>query len=636
MEKYFSSGEGPNVIHPEKPSAVGSRDSLNRNGRSEYQESKVLIDEEVDKILNHINSKLPPEVLSKLHVGATIKELLHNYFNQGFQNMFNRYVTTVEDEMAKKFRSLVDIEERKGLNRYTPKMIPKMLNDVGGMEKFNTGEVEKSLVNIYGHLQGHIQRGTYELEQETNSLLRQKQDVGAFIRGESSYSILKCAFKDNLIKPETVSDIHLSINVLDSELLMPIYHTQVTSELIIKNMISEAIFGLIDNEIDSINSALVEEAKDEMTNHQKIFSSINIVDKYFNTSDSSESSNKRYIAIGNKVVEAVKSVGQAVSQMDTDAFQISENIRRMIDNQNFKNRGFNAAVNSITAILDTSRMGYQYIENNKNSRILTVREYEDQEVVALPDEKYKIVMEYLDQDQLRENRLAYTQQCNDFEYELDKLWDISLDFYRRQKQEKGTVDYDDVVTQYKDKPQKQGFWSSIFGGSEIDEDVEDEKIWDEVTFIQPTESEVEKANTTFKGLTLKIRSKLAIIEERIKEIFDREYPVERLIIEERLNFLITSFDRFIQKYNPFHCQPGIVLQLDLTSIKRKNTTTKSISNVLNEFLHNVSKGFSDDAFADFNRRRSTDSTSDADDFTTFSEYSGGEQESESLAGVTDV
>ena len=134
---------GPDVVHPEKASAVGSRNSLNRNARDEYKESKYVVDEEVDKILNHINSKLPPEVLNKLHISSSIKELLHSYFNQGLHNMTNRYLTTVEDEMAKKFR---DFEQ--GLNKYTPGEVPKLLNQIGGEGKFNTTEVEKS-VNIY-------------------------------------------------------------------------------------------------------------------------------------------------------------------------------------------------------------------------------------------------------------------------------------------------------------------------------------------------------------------------------------------------------------------------------------------------------------------------------------------------------
>jgi hypothetical protein len=48
-----------------------------------------------------------------------------------------------------------------------------------------------------------------------------------------------------------------------------------------------------------------------------------------------------------------------------------------------------------------------------------------------------------------------------------------------------------------------------------------------------------------------------------------------------------------------------LLDVDITSIKRKKVTLDAMANVLNEFLHGVSKGFSDAAFASFSRRRST-------------------------------
>ena len=57
--------------------------------------------------------------------------------------------------------------------------------------------------------------------------------------------------------------------------------------------------------------------------------------------------------------------------------------------------------------------------------------------------------------------------------------------------------------------------------------------------------------------------------------------------------------------NPYHIQPGLILDMDITSIKRKKATLNGMANVLNEFLHGVSKGFQDAAFAAFSRRRST-------------------------------
>jgi hypothetical protein len=66
-----------------------------------------------------------------------------------------------------------------------------------------------------------------------------------------------------------------------------------------------------------------------------------------------------------------------------------------------------------------------------------------------------------------------------------------------------------------------------------------------------------------------------------------------------------EYYKFEYTINPYHLQPGILLDVDITSIKRKKATLDAMANVLNEFLSGVSKGFSDAAFASFSRRRST-------------------------------
>ena len=76
-------------------------------------------------------------------------------------------------------------------------------------------------------------------------------------------------------------------------------------------------------------------------------------------------------------------------------------------------------------------------------------------------------------------------------------------------------------------------------------------------------------------------------------------------MEERVQFLEKEFNKFDYKINPYHIQPGLLLDVDITSIKRKKATLDGMANVLNEFLHGVSKGFQDAAFAAFSRRRST-------------------------------
>ena len=56
--------KSPNVFHPEKPSAVGSRNSLAQEFRDQQNEAETVIREEVDKVMNHVMLK-PPKQFGK-------------------------------------------------------------------------------------------------------------------------------------------------------------------------------------------------------------------------------------------------------------------------------------------------------------------------------------------------------------------------------------------------------------------------------------------------------------------------------------------------------------------------------------------------------------------------------------------
>jgi hypothetical protein len=94
---------------------------------------------------------------------------------------------------------------------------------------------------------------------------------------------------------------------------------------------------------------------------------------------------------------------------------------------------------------------------------------------------------------------------------------------------------------------------------------------------------------------------------------------------ERLEWLEKEYYRFDYMINPYHLQPGLLLDVDITSIKRKKVTLDAMANVLNEFLHGVSKGFSDAAFASFSRRRSTVREDINQSFATITEEEGEEE-----------
>ncbi|MDR1047006.1 MAG: cytochrome C oxidase subunit II [Treponema sp.] len=591
--------KSPNVFHPEKPSAVGSRNSLAQEYRDQQSEVNQLLEEEVNKVIHHLNSKLPKDVLERLDVMGGMKEKLYNYFNQNYQNMFNRYMVTTEDEMVKKIRNFIDKEETKVLVRYTPKEVADLLDQVGGADKFNTGEIEKSIVNMYGHLQGHIQRGVNELETHTNSILRQKTDTGAFVRGENAYSIVKCAFKDNLFKPKTVSDVKLSVNILDSELISPIFHYQVTVEYLIKDLIAKHIIDTIDKDIEKYKDERIDQGLEELSDSEIIFKKIGSIETY--TDDKGDDpKSKRYTIIAKTLMEKISDLRAEIDPATFDQQNIRENIKKIVDIENIRNRGFNTAINSITSILDTSKMGYQYIENLKNAREVLIREYEDTDKANLPDERYQIRMRYFDQTQLIEERKAYDVQMKSFETEVQHLWDVLEVIYQDAKSPFKVTDFQDLAK--KERPRIRKLIKEK-SGEPAYEDIA--KVWDEVSFVRAAETEVERSNRSYIYEKDKIRQKIIIMRDRMKGMYDYQYPIERRVMEDRLSFLEMQYYDFEYLINPYHIQPGLLLDVDITSIKRKKATLDAMANVLNEFLHGVSKGFADAAFASFSRRRST-------------------------------
>ncbi len=487
----------------------------------------------------------------------------------------------------------------KVLTRYTPKEIAALLDEVGGMDKFNTGEIEKSIVNMYGHLQGHIQRGVNDLENLTNSLLRQKTDVGAFIRGENAYSIVKCSFKDNFNKPKTVADVKLSVNILDSELISPIFHYQVTVEYLIKDLLSKHIMDFIDKEIEGLKEKLIDEGKEELSDSEIIFEKMRRIQNHTDDEKDNPKSN-RYKILAKDLMSRLEGLRAEIDPETFDSLNIRENLKKIIDMENIRNRGYNTAINSITSILDTSKMGYQYVENLKNARELIIREYEDTDYNILPDERYQIKLKYYDNAQLIEARKAYDVQVTSFEVEVQHLWDVLEMVYEDSKFMKRITDFSDLAAIYKNKVRKK---IKAKTGDPLYEDID--KSWDEVSFVPPAETQVEIMNRTYLFEKDKAKKRLIMMRGKLQTMYGYRYPIQRRVMEDRLHFLETEFNKFDYMINPYHIQPGLLLDIDITSIKRKKATLDGMANVLNEFLHGVSKGFQDAAFASFSRRRST-------------------------------
>ncbi len=576
--------KGPNFVHPEKAGAIGSRNSIHRDTRDEYKESELLIEEEVSKVLHHIESKLPPEVLEKLNVSGNIKELLHNYYNQNFQNMLNRYLVTVEDEMSKKLANLVDDEEEKNLNKYHSKSVVELIERLGKGEPFLSSNTDRSVISVYSNLQEQLNRQMNDLELDTQKMLRGRSDIGAFVRGENAYSIVKCSLSDNALKPETVSDIDLVINITDAELLDPIFHYQVVSDTIVRDILSDRLINLIDKEIVELNAKFKNSNQDELNESDKIFEKLKRLEKYFDDDNQAYQDN----AAVNNFLQAIKGQGPELDKEDFDPLSIRANVQRIVDDENMRSRGFNKAVTAITGILDSSRLGYQHIESFKSTRKVVIREYGDTNNLSLPDERYTVTLAYYDDLQLREMRTAYCQQIEEFEAETQKLWSVLESIYELENSSGSHMDYDQVAAR-------------ILGTKVVNRSntLQGGKAWDEISFINPDKSSQEKLNETFGSLRRVLKKKYTLLRKRIQELYKFENPTERAIMDQRLDFIEKEFELFSRTFNPFHVQPGLVVDVTISTIKRQEITMDGMSNVLDEFLACVSKGFVDNAVEEF-------------------------------------
>jgi len=187
-----------------------------------------------------------------------------------------------------------------------------------------------------------------------------------------------------------------------------------------------------------------------------------------------------------------------------------------------------------------------------------------------------------------------------FETEVQHLWDILDVVYNDSKTFWKVNDFEDLARKSKHRVRKLIKEKT---GEPLYEDIA--KVWDEISFVKAAETEVEKSNRTYLWEKDRVRTRIIRMRDRMKRIYDFLYPIERRVMEERLTWLEKEYYRFDYMINPYHIQPGILLDVDITSIKRKKVTLDAMANVLNEFLHGVSKGFQDAAFASFSRRRST-------------------------------
>jgi hypothetical protein len=207
---------------------------------------------------------------------------------------------------------------------------------------------------------------------------------------------------------------------------------------------------------------------------------------------------------------------------------------------------------------------------------------------------------YYDQNQLRELKRLYDARIGAFLREVDAAWEVIHQMYESSKRKLGGS----VVKDFEDLARKIMPKAWVKQRTDINSDP-DELHWDKLQFRDSSNTFVEKNNRTYTIEIKNVGDKLNYLQDKLQAMYGYQNPVERVVVDERLNMLEKEFNSFIYEINPHHLQPGLLLDVDITTVKRKQFMMKMMANVLNEFLSGISQGFADAAFASFKRRRST-------------------------------
>ncbi|MDH4225982.1 MAG: cytoplasmic filament protein CfpA, partial [Deltaproteobacteria bacterium] len=427
-------------------------------------------------------------------------------------------------------------------------------------------------------------RGSTEFENATTAILMQRADVGGLVRGENAYSVVKASFRDNYFKPDKVMDITLAVNIRDAELVSAIVPYYMTTEHLIKEVIAKHIHHLVEKEVADVNHQLEVEGRPALGTNEGFFEKIKALENYVD--DSEGEGSKRYQFISKRFLDRIKGLGAEVEKVDFDQQETAQMVSSFLEKENLHNRGWSTAVNVLTSILDSSRMGYQHVDNSKHTRTLEIREYQQTDIMQLPDERYSITLNHYTPQMILEEQVAYTAQVSEFRREVMRLWSVVDKIYAEEKSRQKFKDWDDMVNATIGRS-GSGSW---FGTPGMSPDKE-EKLWNEITFIQRKQTSMEEMNQTYERVTNEYKERFRIVRRRLDEMFGNSFPDHRLVVEQRLNFLESQFFNFMSTVNPYHVQPGLLLTMNVTSIKRGRITVKGMADVLNTYLSQISAGF---------------------------------------------
>ena len=491
-----------------------------------------LIENELSEIFVFFQQKLPKDVVVKLKQNNEIRDMIFNYFARNC------------DELIRKSHSL-----------------PSKSLDIG---------VERNV-------QSSISTGSLELEEtelknswQERKYSRESLNASFFTENIEHDSIVKCSIRDNTMKPRTVSDLNLAINLPASMFFTPIFLYQASVEYLLKNILTKYYINEMDEEIKTIDMKIKVDSK--LNSQTKCTSQYveNLMKKMKNLNEEtidyeSPSFLSKYSIYFDVLLENITQLSsETTKNMWVKQIQNEVNGR---DTEGIRNETFNIIANNLSSIIDTSTLGYQYIENIKTERLLILREYEDEDDLSLPDERYQIQLTYYDHMKLAETRKIYRDKVFSCATKVDHLLSIIDSKLYGDAYSIVINSNEDLQASYKTYVQE------CVSSSLANED----------SYI-PCAYKGAKEDKTFVNIKNDIRKNFNISQQRIEEIYGSKYSIDRRVLEDRLLSLKKELNDIDALVNPFYITPGFLLDVSATSIKRKHTTFVALRSAIGAWL----------------------------------------------------
>ncbi|MDH4128140.1 MAG: cytoplasmic filament protein CfpA [Spirochaetota bacterium] len=524
-----------------------------------------LINNEINNILDHIDSSLSFDSENPLDTETNMRDILHNMISSIYNSIINKYLASIE-----------------GVDNVTPNKINDLLIKPYNSIEFNSPDIEKSIIKMYETLQKHINKEINNFETTTIALLNQKAGLGQFETSKNAYSVVKAMYKDNIIKPKTVTDFKFSVNILDEMLINPIFKHNITSDYLIREIISKHILDEINLEIEESKKIILQTSNSKMSKFEEIFEKINRVEEHV-SDDLDDPNSVRYRYITKKLMEKINNV----DSNNLDNLSISNNIENIINSENLRDKGFIYAVNSLTSILDKYNMSYQFIENQSNNRELIINEYENDYNAKLPDEHFQISLKYFDSNEINSHKEIYNLKLKKLDEEITKIFNVINTINLSSKKFGSISNFDNLYNKVKKDIIKQ---KKLYGEQFKEYVNTNSKEWDEISFIKPDKSNIERENPVYEYEQNHLKNQLVNMKKKLEKKYNHEKPIERVILEKQIDFLEEQYKELACSINPYHLQPGLLLDVNIVSIKKRQITLNRAKKVISEFLNSISKG----------------------------------------------